>query len=107
MMGSDRDSKGRFLKGHGVRGQSKGRPTRAVEAQRLREFNRAVGPRWVELVEKSIEMALAGDMRAMKLLFSYAMGNPVQLIRTEVVPTVEIDREFQEALERGYGGGAE
>jgi len=74
-----------------------------VESARLADFNKVVtGAKWRKVVRKVLEMAENGDIQAIKLLFSYALGNPVQRVQTEVVETPELRDGFVQALERGY-----
>ena len=98
---SNRDERGRFVKGHTVRGNSPGRPPRSVEESRLLDFDRVVtGEKWRKIVGKLVAMALKGDFRAIRLLFSYTLGNPIQRIETTMDTTSVIDVKYQQALER-------
>ena len=98
---ADRDKNGRFQKGH----KAGGRPPKVVEVSRLTDIEEIVTrAKWRRLLERAYEMAMDGNVQAMKLVFMYVAGTPVQIVRAAVDNTVALDKEFQEALDRGYGG---
>lgn len=101
---AERDANGRFVKGH--KGFKKaGRPPRCSEERFLTAILRAIPEDgWEKATKAVLARAKKGDVVAWKALAAYLVGTPVQRIETEVVDTVELAREFEDALERGYGG---
>jgi hypothetical protein len=70
--GKSRDARGRFIPGHDV--VSPGRPCRVVEKEFLAAFHRGCPPSELEAVTaKLVELALAGDVNAARLLLSHAL----------------------------------
>lgn len=81
----DRDELGRFVKGNKA---SPGRKPRSVEEERMETFlDELTSEKWREITAKVIEMAIAGNLRAVELLTKYALGLPVQ--RAEVTLTTQ------------------
>jgi len=78
----ERDSKGRFVKGH------KGNPTgRAPKAREERYYEITLSAvtfaDWEEIIRKAADQAKRGDYQARKFLAEYLVGPPVQ--RTEML----------------------
>jgi hypothetical protein len=77
----NRDELGRFVKGHSLGG----RPEKAREEKYLERFQKAVTLADFERVVKTVvKAAQDGDVQAAKLLLSYAIGNPTQLVEATV-----------------------
>jgi len=78
----ERDSKGRFVKGH------KGNPTgRAPKAREERYYEITLSAvtfaDWEEIIRKAADQAKRGDYQARKFLAEYLVGPPVR--RTEML----------------------
>jgi len=94
-----RDEKGRFAKGNRA---SPGRPKRMAEMQYADRFARAVTPAGFEkAAKKLLEMALNGDVAAIRLLLAYAIGNPVQRIEAKLEQR-SVSLEVQAVLDKVY-----
>lgn len=71
---ADRDSHGRYVKGHPG---GPGRPKRAVEADFLRALTDTVSPEdWRSIMGNVVEQAKAGDMKCISFLARYLLGTP-------------------------------
>lgn len=80
-----------------------GRPPKAKEIEYLLRFKRAVSPADFELVaRKVLRMALNGHYRAIRLLFSYAIGKPTQRIEADVFQR-SLNVNLMEAIDKVYG----
>jgi len=104
-MAGDRDEKGRFVKG--VYKGGPGRPPRVNEAEYLDNFRRRVPPEKLAAVaDKLLELALDGDVSAIRLLFAYALGQPIQRVDA-TVDQRSLSVELQAALDVVYGDVSE
>ena len=100
-MAGDRDEKGRFVKG--VYKGGPGRPPRVKEVEYLDNFRRRVPPEKLAAVaDKLLELALDGDVSAIRLLFAYALGQPIQRLEASVDQR-SLSVELQAALDVVYG----
>lgn len=76
----ERDSKGRFLKGHSLK--SPGRPKKATEAEYLEAMGRGVP---VDIFERASakmgKMAVKGDVQAYNAIKAHLAGLPVQRLQ--------------------------
>ena len=73
-MSAERDTNGRFLRGHPGMG---GRPRRATEADYLAALSEVVPmEKWCEIVETAADQAIAGDAKAREWVGSYLAGKP-------------------------------
>ena len=88
---ADRDSKGRFIKGHKpFIGNNPGRKPKATEDKYLRVFSDTVTDKDLEeILQTVMARAKAADMVAARIIFDYALGKPRQQV------TVEGDIGFQ------------
>lgn len=78
-MAQQRDEKGRFIKGHGVK--SPGRPPAEKEAHYLDILKSELTPdRWGAIIRRAIVDAVQGDGRAREWLGNYAMGRAPHII---------------------------
>jgi hypothetical protein len=90
---------GRFVKGTGG---GPGRKPKVQELAYLDHFKKAVTPASFEKASrKLLALALDGDVNAIRLLFAYALGNPVQRIDA-AVDTRSLSVELTAALEAAY-----
>ncbi len=89
MAETGRDTRGRFCKGNPG---GPGNPF-ARQVARLRQvFLDRVGPGKLQaLVDKLLEMALAGDLAALKLVLAYTLGRPAAVVDPDELDTQEID----------------
>jgi hypothetical protein len=92
--GATRDAKGRFLPGYpGGPGNPDGKRYAALK----RAFLMATSPAKVKQLEaKLFEMAMGGDVQAIKLYFSYSLGAP----SVEVDMTVTEERDWKAETEQ-------
>lgn len=98
---SNRDARGRFTRGHTIRGNSPGRPPRSIEETALEDWHEVIDRKSrCEVIKKLLDMALAGDFRCIKLIITYELGTPIQRIEAQVDTSSEIDVRYQRALER-------
>ena len=98
-MGAIRGPDGKFLPGNPG---GPGRKPVVVEQQYLEEFKKAVSPAaFKKASSKLLNLALGGDVQAIKLLFAYALGNPVQRIDA-AIDTRSLSVELTAALEAAY-----
>ena len=97
---ADRDANGRFLPGHKLGGP--GRGPRTKEEKYLNKFQNSVPlGRFGDVSEKLLEIALAGDVRAIKLLYAYAMGQPTARVEA-LVNQMSVSAEIKLALDAVY-----
>jgi len=74
-----RDERGRFAPGNAWAGKSPGRKPRAVEERLLSELaERVKNGTLGAILDKVIECAKNGDEWAIKFIFAYLVGQPVQ-----------------------------
>lgn len=89
---TERDSRGRFVKGNteGSKSNGGGRPPKERE---LRYYEITVSTctfaDWERIVRKAIQQALRGDATARKWLADYLVGTPEQNINVTGYPTVQ------------------
>ena len=107
-MATGQDKKtGRFLPGNTLGSRSTyrgGRPPRAKEEKYLRAFNRAVTyDKWVKATNKMLEMALAGNIGAYRVLAKYAMPEPTKDIKMDIGLDKPSLRTMAEVLDKVYG----
>ena len=79
---TERDEKGRFIKGQS--GNPKGRATFSAEEKYADVYKTKVTPdKFAQVIDQLLHLAInRRDMNAIKLLLAYAMGQPTQ--KTEV-----------------------
>lgn len=93
-MSGDRDETGRFIKGNKA---SPGRKPRSVEEKYMETFLSKLTPKeWGEVTDKVIELAKAGNMRAIELLVKYSIGLPVQRAEVEITAAKPTPEEWEE-----------
>jgi len=87
----DRDSKGRFVKGHKpFIGNNPGRKPKATEDKYLHVFSDTVTEEDLkEIILSVMARAKAQDMVAARIIFDYAFGKPAQ--RVEVATTGDLN----------------
>ena len=102
-MAADRDSNGRFVKGHKVSVGNKGggRARRKTEETYLRALSdRVTLEDWVKIVDVAMANAKAGDKDARRWLSSYLIGLPTQYVDADIgqqgVITIRVVREDSE-----------
>lgn len=84
---ADRDSNGRFVKGHKVSVGNKGggRARRSTEERYLRALSDRVTPEdWIKIIDVAMANAKAGDKAARQWLSSYLIGLPTQYVSTDI-----------------------
>ncbi len=86
---SGRDGKGRFTKGNPG---GPGNPF-ARQVARLRQvfLDRVDPDKLLALVDKLLEMALAGDLAALKLVLAYTLGRPAPALDPDELDVQELD----------------
>jgi len=87
---SDRDARGRFVKGNGAsKGNGGGRPPKKRE-ERYYEItiSTVTFSDWERIVQKAAEQAKRGDSTARKWLADYLVGTPEQNINITGFPSV-------------------
>ena len=89
---ADRDSKGRFVKGHTPSNKGKGgRAKRSVEEKYLKTFSSTVTKKDLkEIILAVIARAKAQDMVAARIILEYALGKPQQQVQVDVVSDLNI-----------------
>jgi hypothetical protein len=96
----ERDEKGRFVKGSSG---GPGRPPKKREEKYLERFKKAVTLKeFEEAAQALVDAAIGGDVKAIRLLFQYALGNPKQLIEASIHQK-SLSVDLQVALEKIYG----
>ena len=96
-----RDGRGRFIKGHTIRGNSPGRPPRPVEESAFDDWHEVINRKSrCKVIRKLLDMALAGDFRCIKLIITYELGTPIQRIEAQMDTSSDIDIRYHQALER-------
>ena len=79
---TERDSKGRFVKGNGAAKGNKGGPGRPPKAREERYYEITVSTvtynQWERIVRKAAQQAERGDATARKWLADYLVGTPEQ-----------------------------
>ena len=89
----NRDKNGRFVKGQS--GNPNGRPTKEHSVtDTVKAMMEADPSLKQELVEKVLSMALAGDIKAITLLWHYLDGQPTQRVESKDV-TEEASEELK------------
>lgn len=88
----NRDSKGRFVKGHTPSNKGKGgRPSRNTEEKYLRVFSDTVTDEDLqEILRVVMSRAKAADMVAARIIFDYALGKPAQRVEVETTGDLNI-----------------
>jgi len=84
---SDRDERGRFLPGHGVRSKNPGRKSRAFELAYLEILKGLVEEEdWSGMITKQIERAKEGNLRALMWFADRLMGKVPEKIQLGRLP---------------------
>lgn len=95
-----RDEMGRFVPGDPG---GPGRPPKKKEEKYFTIFRKIVGVDEFERVTRKLyELALGGDMRAIKLLMAYALGKPQQVVHANITQR-NLSAELQIQLDKVYG----
>ncbi len=109
-MQRQRDERGRFVKGHSISVGNKGgpgRPPRKREEKYLERFRKAVTlQEFQEAAQALVRVAKSGDVPAIRLLFSYALGNPKQLIEADITQR-SLGADLLMVIEKVYGDTGE
>lgn len=97
-----RDAQGRFVANNPG---GPGRPLKKREEKYLERFKKAVTLKEFEKASKKLlEMALAGDIRAIRTLFEYAIGKPAAYVEANVTQT-SLSADLMLVIEKIYGDG--
>lgn len=101
-MGKNRNELGQFVKGN-TASVGHGRPPISREKKYMERFQKRLRLKDVsEITDKLIEMAKGGNIRAIKLLFAYAFGQPPQYIEANIQQK-SLSVDLQVAIEKIYG----
>lgn len=101
-MGKNRDELGRFVKGNTV-AVGHGRPPVTREKKYMERFQKKLRLKDVsEITGKLIELAKDGNIRAIKVLFAYAFGQPPQYVEANIQQK-SLSVDLQVAIEKIYG----
>lgn len=89
-MGTERDSKGRFLKGNqAAKGNKGGRPTKKREERYYSILQRACSyDDWKTICDTAVARAKAGDKDARNWIADYLIGKPEQHVDVSIAGSV-------------------
>jgi len=106
-----REPNGRFLKGNQLSvGNHGGRPNRIAEEQMLSIFRDCVSEQdFRDIVKRARDDAKNGDIKAMRVIFGYMLGLPVNRVEADIDIDGRIDTAalLEQRIRRAYGSGEE